>query len=329
MLIPLRTSSLYNQSPLPNWGIIAANVMVWLGTLAPGDHRWVADMVLDGASLPGLLGHMFLHAGVFHLAGNMIFLWVFGNVVCAKVGPIMYIPVYLLCGIGAAFCHMLATDLPAIGASGAINGIVAFYLVLQPVNEVDMVFIFFLRGKQFTIAGFWVILYWLAWDVYGLLSGGHSRIGFAAHVGGFATGFLLGCLFVYLKLVTMDEYDNPTLLEYLGLLPKGYSAPRRQTKPRPEPAPVYQPPPDRIYHQATEQPRTPIHFPAKPQEPPAPLKPFAERARPESPRMPSDHVQTFSCPHCQTELELDMAALPTSNSLLCPACKGTIDLVFE
>ncbi len=328
MLIPLRTSSLYNQSPLPNWGIIAANVLVWLATLGSGYPEWADSMVLDGPSLPGLLGHMFLHAGIFHLAGNMIFLWVFGNVVCAKVGPILYIPVYLICGIGAAFCHMLATDLPAIGASGAINGIVAFYLVLQPVNEVDMVFIFFLRGKQFTIAGFWVILYWFAWDVYGLLSGGHSRIGFAAHVGGFATGFLLGNLFVYLKLVTMDEYDNPTLPEYLGLLPKGYSAPKRHL-PQAKPEPTYQPPVEQIYHQPTQHTRAPIHFPPKPQEPPAPLKPFAERARPESSRMPSDNVQSFPCPHCQTELELDVATLPASKSLLCPACKGTISLVFE
>ncbi len=316
MLIPLRTCSLYNQTPLPNWGIIAASVLVWVASVGSGFGGWVEGMVLHGVSMPGLLGHMFLHAGVLHLAGNMVFLWVFGNVVCAKVGPYLYVPVYLLCGIGAAFCHLLASDFPAIGASGAINGIIAFYLVLQPVNEVEMLLIFFLRVKQFTIAGFWVILYWLAWDVYGLLGSSQSRVGFAAHVGGFATGLVLGTLCVFFKLVQMDKYDNPTLLEYLGLLPKGYSAPKRQrAKTEPIPQRAYEPPVAQSHRQPPPPPRPPVHFPAKspePQPPPAAAK-----------------VQSFPCPHCQAELELDLATLDTRSTLHCPACKGKIHLELE
>lgn len=316
MLIPLRTSSLYNQTPLPNWGIIAASILVWAATVEAGFGGWAGEMALRDVSMPGLLGHMFIHAGVLHLAGNMVFLWVFGNAVCAKVGPFLYVPVYLLCGIGAALCHLLASDMPAIGASGAINGIIAFYLVLQPVNDVEMLFIFFLRGKQFTIAGFWVILYWLAWDVYGLLGSSHTRIGFAAHVGGFVTGLLLGTLFVFLKLVKMDEYDNPTLPEYLGLVPKGYSAPdRRQTRPEPIPQRAYEPPITQSYYQPPPQPRAPVHFPTKTQEP--------------APQSTATQVRSFPCPHCQTELELNLSSLAARKSLHCPACEGKINLVLE
>jgi hypothetical protein len=221
----------------------------------------------------------------------------------------------------------MVSDLPAVGASGAINGIVAFYLVLQPVNDVDMLFLFFLRGIRFTIAGFWVILYWLAWDIFGLLRGGDTNVGFMAHVGGFATGFLLGNLFVCLKLVKMDEYDSPTLPEYLGFLPKSWSSPSAAER-APKPEPVGYEPPAASYRPPVE-PRAPIAMPraaAPKQEPLARLKPFADRAHS---GVSSPSVQAFGCPHCQEALEVDTTSLPTSGSLLCPGCKGTINLVVE
>jgi len=319
MLIPIRTCSLYNQTPFPNWGIIGATVLAFLATVSSGNGEWILPLVLQDASLTGLVGHMFLHGGIFHLAGNMMFLWVFGNAVCAKTGPWFYIPVYLLCGIGGAVCHLLISDIPMIGASGAINGIIAFYLVLQPVNDVEMLFIFFLRGKRFSIAGFWVILYWLAWDIFGLSRAEGSGVAFTAHVGGFATGFLLGHLFVLLKLVKMDEYDNPTLPEYLGLLRKGWSSPSQSTR-DPEPAAA-------AHRPAAEAYRPP---PPPSSEPLPPLKPFADEAGPGSEsRLSAENMQAFDCPHCQASLELNMTSLPASKSLLCPACKGTIDLVLE
>jgi membrane associated rhomboid family serine protease len=323
MLIPLRTCSLYNQSPLPNWGIIGTCVAIYLAMISPGPKDWVEALVLVDATPSGLFGHMFVHAGILHLVGNMLFLWVFGNTVCAKVGPILYVPVYLLCGLGAAFCHLLmTTNAPAVGASGAINGVIAFYLVLQPVNDVDMLFLFLWRGIRFTIAGFWVILFWFAWDIFGLMHGSHSRVAFTAHVGGFVTGFVLGNLFIVLKLVKMDEYDNPTLPEYLGFLPKGWSSPPpEEREPKPEPV-TYEPPPE-VSHRAPVEPRQPIAFRPASDEP---LKPFADRVRPGA--LPPT-VQTFDCPHCQEALELDTASPPTSASLLCPACRGTIKLVLE
>lgn len=324
MLIPLRTASLYNQSPVPNWGIIAGCLLAWAASTV-GPQSWLEPMVLEGFSPTGLLGHMFLHGGVMHLAGNMLFLWVFGNVVCAKVGPLLYVPVYLLCGIAAGLCHLLVSDMPMIGASGAINGMVGFYLVLQPVNNVEMLFIFFLRGKHFSIAGFWVILYWLGWDLYGLLSGLSLGVAFTAHLGGFISGFLLGNLFVYFRLVTMDKYDNYTLPEYLGLLPKGYSAPGWQgaravadqgTARRSAAAPSRR--------QSPQPRRPPADRPGLP-----PSKPFAER-KPAGPSgLPSARMADFVCPHCQAGLEVDLGSLPVGASLSCPACQGIVHLVLE
>jgi membrane associated rhomboid family serine protease len=163
MLIPIRTNSLYNQTPVANCVVMAVTILVSILALSatsaasvfspPG---WVDSMVLQGWSVSGLFGHMLLHGGIWHLVGNMIFLWVFGNAVCAKTGSKWYVPIYLLCGLGAATLYNLFSNDPMLGASGAIYGIIGFYLVLQPVNDIEMFWFFFFRWGKFSMPGYWV-----------------------------------------------------------------------------------------------------------------------------------------------------------------------------
>lgn len=87
---------------------------------------------LDGWELKGIFGHMWLHAGFFHIAGNLLFLWVFGNAVCSKVGNFTYLLFYLCVGVFAAAAHLVFSGGTAIGASGAINGIVGMFLIFFP-----------------------------------------------------------------------------------------------------------------------------------------------------------------------------------------------------
>ncbi len=230
MLIPIRTCSLYNQPPYANWVIIAITSAISLWVLgAAGGIFALPDnlqrLILDGWRIEGMVGYMLLHGGLFHLAGNMLFLWVFGNTVCAKTGSKWYWAIYLVCGFSGAAIHNVVSGGPVIGASGAINGIVGFYLVLQPINHVEMFYFIFFRAGKFLISGYWVILYWALLDVWGLYSTaqGGASVAYAAHLGGLLTGIVLGFVFVYFRLVTMDEYDNPTLLEYLQLVPMGYT----------------------------------------------------------------------------------------------------------
>ncbi len=93
------------------------------------------DYMLDGWSFKGMFTHIWLHGGLMHIIGNLLFLWVFGNSVCAKIGNILYLPIYLFVGLCAGVSYLIFSgNMPMLGASGAINGIVGMYLVFFPTN---------------------------------------------------------------------------------------------------------------------------------------------------------------------------------------------------
>ena len=137
------------------------------------------DLLLQGWGLKGLLGYMWLHGGLSHLLGNLLFLWVFGNAVCAKVGNLRYILLYVLLGVVAGMAHLLTSRGALLGASGAINGVVGMYLVLFYENEVTCLFAFwpivFFYVRWFAVSGIWIILLWLLWDIVGALRGRLQR----------------------------------------------------------------------------------------------------------------------------------------------------------
>ncbi|MBN1845857.1 MAG: rhomboid family intramembrane serine protease [Sedimentisphaerales bacterium] len=173
--------------------------------------------VLEGWNPVGLVGYMWLHGGILHLAGNMIFLWVFGNAVCAKVGNLRFLLIYIVLGVlaGAAHVFFVGDDVSVVGASGAINGIVGMYLVWYPINSISCVwFFFFPFGRTFHVDSYWMILFWLAFDIWGAFSDGIG-VAYFAHLGGFAAGVGLAILLLKVKWVRMDELEK-SLLEVLG-----------------------------------------------------------------------------------------------------------------
>jgi membrane associated rhomboid family serine protease len=137
---------------------------------------------------------MFLHAGILHLLGNMLFLWIFGDNVEDFFGHFGYLLFYFVCGIVASLAHDfsdLSSQLPALGASGAISGIMGAYLVLFPRARVlTLVFIFLLPIPAVILLGWWFILQFLG----GLSTAGMRAAGgvaWWAHVGGFLMGVIL------------------------------------------------------------------------------------------------------------------------------------------
>jgi membrane associated rhomboid family serine protease len=170
------------------------------------------EWMLRGWGLKGLFGYMWLHGGLAHLLGNMWFLWLFGNAVCAKIGNLRYLLLYILMGVTAGVAHLLFSDGPAVGASGAINGIVGMYLVLFFENEIDMFFLFwfiFLYVRRFAVSSVWMILFWLSWDIFGaFVLSGHSNVGYFAHLGGFAAGFGIMLAMCRLGWITVESYER-------------------------------------------------------------------------------------------------------------------------
>src|SRR5208283_1119595 len=123
---------------------------------------------------------------------NMLFLWVFGNAVCAKLGNLAYPFIYFGLGAVAGLVSQLIHDRPTIGASGAINGIVGMFLVWYLVNQITCWYgyLFFGGGDagELTVSSFWLILMWLVFDLWGAIRGG-GNIAYSAHLAGFAAGF--------------------------------------------------------------------------------------------------------------------------------------------
>lgn len=207
MIIPAKLEISYTRYPISNIVIIIFTVILeflFLTNTISFDHY--EAMVLKGWNLEGLIGHMFIHAGLFHLIGNMIFLWVFGNAINATVGNIAYPFLYVFLGLCAAATHMLFQGGPAVGASGAINGIIGMALVLYPKNKLKFYYAFiwlywgvFKVGK-FEIKAFWMILLWFVFDILGVLLGG-GNVAYFAHIGGFIAGGIVAVILTSLDLV--------------------------------------------------------------------------------------------------------------------------------
>ncbi|MEO6329633.1 MAG: rhomboid family intramembrane serine protease [Ginsengibacter sp.] len=145
-----------------------------------------------------LITSMFMHGGIAHLAGNMLYLWIFGDNLEDRLGHVRYFFFYLLCGVIASLTHVFTDYLfaenhliPSLGASGAISGIMGGYLMLFPLRRVTVFFIiFFIRVPAFVVLGSWILLQ--VANGTGYLGGSEaSGIAYAAHIGGFIAGLLL------------------------------------------------------------------------------------------------------------------------------------------
>ncbi len=170
------------------------------------------ELLLKGWALRGLLGYMWIHAGVLHLAGNLLFLWIFGNGLCAKLGNLKYLFLYVLCGVAAAAAHLLFDADPALGASGAINGVVGMYLVLFYENEITCLFVWLIPpyARFFDVSSIWMILFWLFWDIVSALRGA-PEVAYFAHLGGFAIGFGIVLFMCWRNWITMERHEGSLL----------------------------------------------------------------------------------------------------------------------
>lgn len=227
ILLPYEVDVRMKQRPVANYwllGLIAAISLICL--------RWdgiVADLVLTEPLSLGVVGHMFVHAGALHLLGNLIFLWVFGNAVCAKLGNGPYGVLFLVFGVVAAWGHLALDGAPAVGASGAINGVIGVFAVLFPLNATRCVWVFFFRGGTVAIRSVWLISIWLALDLLGAFSGA-GNTAYVAHLAGLASGVVFGVIVVKRCWITMEPYER-SLLDVLEDRMGGYAARFRRGRP--------------------------------------------------------------------------------------------------
>ncbi|MEM2865848.1 MAG: rhomboid family intramembrane serine protease [Candidatus Hadarchaeales archaeon] len=141
---------------------------------------------------------MFLHGGFLHIGGNMLYLWIFGDNIEDAFGRKKFLIFYFLCGLAASFSHLLSnpsSTIPAIGASGAISGVLGAYLVLYPRARVltAVMYFYFIRVVMVPalfFLGFWFVLQFLSASFL-LVAGAPSGVAYWAHVGGFLAGVVM------------------------------------------------------------------------------------------------------------------------------------------
>jgi len=156
-----------------------------------GEFNW-SDYALPVPERLTIISYMFIHSSVLHLVGNMLFLWVFGDNVEDAMGHVRFLMFYIMCGVFAGLAHIVAvssSEVPLIGASGAVAGVIAAYLMLHPKVKVWVLVLFRipLRVNAAWALGFWVLLQF----VNILLATPENNIAWWAHVGGLAAGALL------------------------------------------------------------------------------------------------------------------------------------------
>ncbi len=202
MVIPIRVTQPSYSRPVVTVGLIVANILVFLHEVSLDPYSRnefirVYSLVPFSFHIANAFTSMFLHANWLHVAGNMLFLWVFGDNVEDILGHGKFLIFYLLCGAAAAFAQTAIDPLsrvPMVGASGAIAGVMGAYLAKFPNSRVEMLFFLFFIYR-FDLPAWLMLIYWFGLQLFGgfgsIAQASQGGVAFFAHVGGFVAGIIL------------------------------------------------------------------------------------------------------------------------------------------
>jgi membrane associated rhomboid family serine protease len=228
-MVPIRDDNESYTVPFVNYLLILLNVLAFVFELSLGDsslNRFLMEYAVVPAKLWPAFGHvlggdlqalplllpllsaMFLHGGFLHIAGNMLYLWIFGDNVEDRFGHFGYLCFYLLCGIFASLVQSIFTPdsmIPSLGASGAIAGVLGAYIVKFPRVQVQAIFPIGFIPIPFKISAVWLLGFWFIQQAFnGVASVGERTmtgveqggVAYWAHAGGFALGALIALVLV-------------------------------------------------------------------------------------------------------------------------------------
>ena len=227
VLIPLYDDAPAERrtQPYVTYAIIALNIAVflWRASASGGedivfDRHWgvVPQAVFGGGGdvvhrFGPLIFYMFLHGGFAHIAGHMLFLWIFGDDIEDALGHVRFALFYLACGIVGALVYCYFSDLreaPLVGASGAIAGVMGAYLMIRPCAHVHVLVLI----RVVAIRAMWVILFWSMLQVWHVFAGSGGNTAWWAHIGGLVTGAALIALWRKPHVGLFDCVDQKTFV---------------------------------------------------------------------------------------------------------------------
>ena len=242
MIVPYTVDVPMERYPYANWALIAVTIVISVAIffapqpttvsyLLPPELRemieekpaWYALVLQrDGFSFMQLFTCAFVHGDWFHLLGNMLFLFCFGNAINAKLGHLSFLGLYLFFAMLTSLAWLGLGEGPAaVGASGAIMGTVGAFLVLFPRNNVYVLYVFWfgymVRAGSFAISSYWLILFYVAFDLYGFAAGGDDAgVAYSAHLAGAAAGVAVAATLLMTGVVRSTDTEQ-NLLQLLGM----------------------------------------------------------------------------------------------------------------
>ncbi|MFZ3581866.1 rhomboid family intramembrane serine protease [Loktanella sp. DJP18] len=205
-MFPIRDHNPSNRTPFVTYALLIANVAIWLWSVTTitdtNAINWfyyhyalIPARLAGGEGFSGLLTSMFLHAGFLHLAGNMLFLFIFGDNLEDRMGHLTFAGFYVACGVAAGLAQVMidpTSAVPTVGASGAIAGVMGGYLLLFPRARVDIILILIVFFKVFPVPAWIMLGLWFAMQAFGGLGPqGDGGVAYWAHIGGFVAGLIL------------------------------------------------------------------------------------------------------------------------------------------
>lgn len=213
MFLPLHDANplIHVTRPYVNWTLIAVTIAVFVifqtpvapgySEVFPASFGVIPSVLFETRALPPdlqfipadwtLVSYAFFHGGWMHLLGNMLFLWVFGDNIEDALGHIKYLFFYLLSAAGGGYAHAFlypTSDAPLIGASGAVAGVVAAYLMLHPRVKV---WVLALGRIPIRLSAMWVLGAWVLMQFYNVFAATESEVAWIAHIGGLVSGAVL------------------------------------------------------------------------------------------------------------------------------------------
>ena len=215
-MIPLKDDNPTSSKPIVSYSIIGICIVVFFLELSSPGYRTgelffsyglIPSVLIGSVQLPDdiyavpasvtIFTSMFMHGGFMHLIGNMLYMWIFADNIEDDLGTLNFVIFYFVSGIGAAMCQVLMdinSQIPMIGASGAIGGVLGAYLINYPNARVLVLipFGFFsqlIKIRALSVLGFWFILQFV--NSFLSSSSGGGGVAYAAHIGGFVTGIVL------------------------------------------------------------------------------------------------------------------------------------------
>ena len=217
-MFPIHDENPISVKPLVTWTLLALCIVVFLWQFFSGEGGLVESIYALGVT-PAVLFNtleihpslawvpaeltiftsMFLHAGWGHLIGNLLYLWVFGNNIEVAMGRVKFLVFYLLCGVAAVFAQALpevGSQIPMVGASGAISGVLGAYILLYPQVNVHVVFPVLFYPLRLEMSALAVLAFWFGMQLFSsFMATGEGGVAFGAHIGGFIAGIVLVGLF--------------------------------------------------------------------------------------------------------------------------------------